>query len=35
MEEDVQVLTDVNSHILNIFLSEGLVKIGDAETIED
>ena len=35
MEEDVQALKGVNSHILNIFLNKGLVKIGEAETIED
>ena len=35
MEEDVQALKGVNSHILNIFLNEGLVKIGEAETIKE
>ena len=35
MEEDVQALKDVNSYILNIFLNKGLVKIEEAETIED
>jgi len=35
MEEDVQALKDVNSHILNIFLNKGLAKIEEAETIEE
>ncbi len=29
MEEEVQALKDVNSHILNIFLNKGPVKIED------
>jgi hypothetical protein len=35
MKKDVQALKDVNSHILNIFLNKGLVKIEEEETIED
>jgi len=35
MEEDVQALKGVSFRIMNIFLSEGLEKIGEAETIED
>jgi len=35
MEEDVQVLKDVSSRIINIFLKEGLARAGEAETIED
>ena len=35
MEEDVQVLKDVSSRMINIFLKEGLVWTGEAETIED
>ena len=34
MEEDVQVLKGVSSHILNIFLSEDLVRIEEADLIE-
>jgi hypothetical protein len=34
MEEDVQALKGVNSHILNIFLNEGREKTGEAESIE-
>jgi hypothetical protein len=29
IEEDVQALKDVNSHMLNIFLNKGPVKIED------
>jgi len=35
MEEDVPALKGVSSRMMNIFLSKGLVKIGDAGTIED
>ena len=31
----VQVLIGVNSHIMPIFLNAGLVRIGEAGTIED
>jgi hypothetical protein len=31
----VQVLIGVNSHIIPIFLNAGLVRIGEAGTIED
>ena len=34
MEEDVQALKGVNSHILNIFLNEGLERNGEADSIE-
>jgi hypothetical protein len=35
MAVGVQVLIGVNSHIMPIFLNAGLVKRGEAETIED
>ena len=33
--EGIQVLSDVNSCIVGVFLNTGLVKRGEAETIED
>jgi len=35
MGADVQVLTDVNSNILNIFLSRDLIRKEEANLIED
>jgi hypothetical protein len=35
MEKGVQVLKDVSSLMINIFLKEGLVRIEEADLIED
>lgn len=34
MEEDVRVLRDVSSRMINIFQKEGLVRTGEADSIE-
>jgi hypothetical protein len=34
MEEDVQALKGVNSHILNIFLKEDRARTGESNSIE-
>jgi len=34
MEEGVQVLKDVSSRMINIFLKEGLVRTGEVDSIE-
>jgi hypothetical protein len=35
MEEGVQVLKDVDTHIKDIFLNAGLKRIGEADSIEE